>query len=1294
MATNSKRDVELGISVTTAGSEGIKRLKDEVEALAKQGGAAAPEFNKLADELDRLGQQATALEAFDQIGRDIEALALAENNARKATSDLSTELSAATQKADGFRTAQADALKELRDAQQALTQSRIELANYKNSTEAAEASTEVYQAKVRELTQAVIEGRRALSDKAVAFRNSREATREAEAEESKLEKAYNRSATEARNTTTALAQREQALRDQKKTLTDLGVETENLRAVDVSLINAINAVQVETNDLVTAQTKAAEAARRMADEEERLAAEAKAAAQSYVNFWIDALNRREEAEKATAAATKAAADQAKASAAAIQNALGTVGVKSAEELRLEIQQVRDSLKLLGDSGTLTGRELDTAMNVGQRRINELERQIREATGQLTLMDKAAGLLKTTIGRFAAFISLTEIVQRLGRGFFDAAKQIEGLRLALGQIYGSADTAGKQIDFLRQTANVAGISIGSISDAFVKFSASMRGANVPLEQSNALFGAVSRAAGVLGLSGDKLNHILDALSQIAAKGVVSMEELRQQLGDSLPGALSLAAKGLGLTESQLIKLVESGGLLAQDLIPALTKSLQGLGGEVNTLNSAWGRLKNATTATFQAIGDAGVITVLTGALKAAKAALDFFGLGLVTLIEMIRLAFEGTGTFIGVLIGSGSISEALQAAGEKSDEAGKRLLAYRNALFEGTAAAGSFTEQMNGVTRGTAEQEAALAKTTATIKAQTQASVSQGVATQAAALQATLASQSWVQLGVALETLRKENENNILVSDKFAKAKETEGKASVEMAKLTGDETQVREASTKAATENATALQNVAVTRERDLAQQIAYRDELIEEARRLGDSTGARAQAITAISQRISALAAEAERARQSADESRNNAIAIALEASAVNDNSGNLTAFTALRAQARAELEATIEAEKRGVLTQKDVKAATEQLAVIESLYRDALRDTTQQIENRITVMRASFSVTQAHLELDRAQVERSIDLAKQLGNEYGVRQGTIKLKELDIKVARAKVEATKAEADATIAKAEADAAELTATGQMTTAKKADIDARIANARAKQLEAAAGAERIKILEDELKRLRLYGDEGYDAGRRIKESMDKARGSVESVGKAASGAADDFRSMASAAASVKYNRYASPGDPTNQAIDDAERAKRLEGNSGWADNSGMFLIEDKLNKGTLTSADLSLAKTVYDVIQNNRRMFESSSPGLRSLDGITDNAKWSAIGSRLRDWIALNGGADGAKVSQMASTSAQSTAATTAQSSSSVKTIRLQFGNTSTDVNVASASDAARLESFLTQIAAAKGTAV
>jgi uncharacterized protein HemY len=65
VATRARRDIELALSVTTTNTESIKALRDDVQALAKEGGGAEPEFTRLAAELDKLARQAKELESLD-----------------------------------------------------------------------------------------------------------------------------------------------------------------------------------------------------------------------------------------------------------------------------------------------------------------------------------------------------------------------------------------------------------------------------------------------------------------------------------------------------------------------------------------------------------------------------------------------------------------------------------------------------------------------------------------------------------------------------------------------------------------------------------------------------------------------------------------------------------------------------------------------------------------------------------------------------------------------------------------------------------------------------------------------------------------------------------------------------------------------------------------------------------------------------------------------------------------------------------------------------------------------------
>jgi tape measure domain-containing protein len=64
-----------------------------------------------------------------------------------------------------------------------------------------------------------------------------------------------------------------------------------------------------------------------------------------------------------------------------------------------------------------------------------------------------------------------------------------------------------------------------------------------------------------------------VKKMLSKGNVQAEELRGQLGERLPGAISYAAKALGVTTRQLNKMLEQGQVLAEDMIPKLSRVLR-------------------------------------------------------------------------------------------------------------------------------------------------------------------------------------------------------------------------------------------------------------------------------------------------------------------------------------------------------------------------------------------------------------------------------------------------------------------------------------------------------------------------------------------------------------------------------------------------------------------------------------------------------------------------------------------------------------------------------------------------
>ena len=126
--------------------------------------------------------------------------------------------------------------------------------------------------------------------------------------------------------------------------------------------------------------------------------------------------------------------------------------------------------------------------------------------------------------------------------------------------------------------------------------------------------MAEAARVNRSSNEELSGVFVALTQIVSKGAVQMEELRQQLGDRLPGALQIMADGLGVTTGELIKMLEAGQVTSDALVPFAEELDRrfgpGLGEALAGTTVALGRLQNAAFQALVQFGNGGFIDSFT------------------------------------------------------------------------------------------------------------------------------------------------------------------------------------------------------------------------------------------------------------------------------------------------------------------------------------------------------------------------------------------------------------------------------------------------------------------------------------------------------------------------------------------------------------------------------------------------------------------------------------------------------------------------------------------------------------
>lgn len=266
--------------------------------------------------------------------------------------------------------------------------------------------------------------------------------------------------------------------------------------------------------------------------------------------WEKLHARRKELARLTVQAEKDAVEKIRLEEAGLH----------AYENRLRQENEAAWKALLERRKALTKAEAD-ARAAYERRAQEAARKTRAENQALlgTLKSLAVGWLGIRLGNF---ISQT----------LEAAQAMERIRLALDTATGSAEKGAEAFEYARGISRQYGVDLQTTAKQLGLFTAATEGFGLKVEHSRYIFEAFTKASRALGLSADDLQGIFTALQQILSKGVVQMEELRQQLGDRLPGAINFFSKAIGIPIEQLFKLTQKGLVPANESMLLFAKTI--------------------------------------------------------------------------------------------------------------------------------------------------------------------------------------------------------------------------------------------------------------------------------------------------------------------------------------------------------------------------------------------------------------------------------------------------------------------------------------------------------------------------------------------------------------------------------------------------------------------------------------------------------------------------------------------------------------------------------------------------
>ena len=154
-------------------------------------------------------------------------------------------------------------------------------------------------------------------------------------------------------------------------------------------------------------------------------------------------------------------------------------------------------------------------------------------------------------------------QIAGVAEFAAALSLQ--RKALKLVIGDTARFNKSQKFLLETSRKLAIPQSVITRQFTSLTASVVGAGKSVSDAEEVFKAI--AAGIRGTGGnlEDMKAAMRATAQVFSKGKVSAEELRQQLGERLPGAFTLFADSMDKTPAELDKALEQGKVTLDDFM---------------------------------------------------------------------------------------------------------------------------------------------------------------------------------------------------------------------------------------------------------------------------------------------------------------------------------------------------------------------------------------------------------------------------------------------------------------------------------------------------------------------------------------------------------------------------------------------------------------------------------------------------------------------------------------------------------------------------------------------------------
>lgn len=238
------------------------------------------------------------------------------------------------------------------------------------------------------------------------------------------------------------------------------------------------------------------------------------------------------------------------------------------------------------------RRLPPELRQSAEGMDRLERQTEQAAAAFREFErarpKAAGIgslvsalnsLRGILGGVVAALGIQQIL-RFGRALIELGAEAVAVKVKFDRLLpsvraftGSTEVAEAVLGRLEDTSRRLQVPLADLVQPFIKTAAAVKETNLSTEELTDLFESALLSLRAFGGGASDAQRLINGLAQVAGKGSLQMEELRQQIGEVAFNALPSLAKALGTDVETLIKRVTDGSIDAETALRGFAKGLR-------------------------------------------------------------------------------------------------------------------------------------------------------------------------------------------------------------------------------------------------------------------------------------------------------------------------------------------------------------------------------------------------------------------------------------------------------------------------------------------------------------------------------------------------------------------------------------------------------------------------------------------------------------------------------------------------------------------------------------------------